>query len=101
MWAAWQTGDRKGALAAIPDEVVDSLVVHGSFDECRAHVGRYVANGVDIPVMAVIPLGVTLEAAVDGSGSAVDRRPEPTECRSARSVGDRPQHARRAAQSAR
>ncbi len=57
MWAAWQAGDRKGALAAIPDEVVDALVVHGSFDECRAHVGRYVANGVDIPVMAVIPLG--------------------------------------------
>ena len=49
MWAAWQAGDRKGALAAIPDEVVDALVVHGSFDECRAHIGRYVANGVDHP----------------------------------------------------
>jgi probable F420-dependent oxidoreductase len=66
MWAAWQKGDRKGALATIPDEVVDSLVVHGSFDQCRAHIGRYVANGVDIPVMAVIPLGVTLEAAIHG-----------------------------------
>ena len=59
-------GRPEGGLAAIPDEVVDSLVVHGSFDECRAHVGRYVANGVDIPVMAVIPFGVTLEAAVKG-----------------------------------
>ena len=38
MWAAWAAGDRKAALAAIPDEVVDALVVHGSFDECRAHV---------------------------------------------------------------
>jgi probable F420-dependent oxidoreductase len=66
MWTAWQAGDRKGALAAIPDEVVDSLVVHGSFEECRAHVGRYMAHGVDIPVMAVIPLGVTIEAAVKG-----------------------------------
>ena len=46
MWTAWRTGDRKGALASIPDEVVDSLIVHGSFDQCRAHVGRYVANGV-------------------------------------------------------
>ena len=26
----WRAGDRKGALAAIPDEVVDALVVHGS-----------------------------------------------------------------------
>jgi probable F420-dependent oxidoreductase len=66
MWTAWEAGDRKGALAAIPDEVVDALVVHGSFDECRAHVGRYVANGVDIPVMAVIPIGVSLEDAVAG-----------------------------------
>ena len=66
MWTAWQAGDRKGALAAIPDEVVDSLVVHGSFDECRAHVGRYVAHGVDIPVMAVIPLDQSLEAIIKG-----------------------------------
>jgi probable F420-dependent oxidoreductase len=66
MWAAWQAGDRKGALAAIPDEVVDALVVHGSYDQCRAHVGRYVARGVDIPVMAVIPLGGPLDAAIKG-----------------------------------
>ncbi|HEX3980825.1 MAG TPA: LLM class flavin-dependent oxidoreductase, partial [Acidimicrobiales bacterium] len=66
MWEAWQAGDRKRALASIPDEVVDALVVHGSFDECRTHVGRYVANGVTIPVMAVIPLGVSLEEAVAG-----------------------------------
>ncbi|HUD17830.1 MAG TPA: LLM class F420-dependent oxidoreductase [Acidimicrobiales bacterium] len=66
MWTAWQAGDRKGALAAIPDEVVDSLVVHGSFEQCRAHVGRYVAHGVDIPVMAVIPVDVSLDAAIKG-----------------------------------
>jgi probable F420-dependent oxidoreductase len=66
MWAAWAAGDRKGALAAIPDEVVDALLVHGSYDECRAHVGRYVARGVDIPVLAVIPLGQSLDDAVKG-----------------------------------
>jgi len=66
MWSAWQRGDRKGALDLIPDAVVDSLVVHGSFDECRAHVGRYVQNGVTIPVLAVIPLGMSLEEAVTG-----------------------------------
>ena len=66
MWSAWQSGDRKGALAAIPDDVVDSLVVHGSFDQCRAHVGRYVAHGVDIPVMAVIPLDQPLDAVLKG-----------------------------------
>ena len=30
MHEAWAAGDRKGAAAAIPDEVVDELVLHGS-----------------------------------------------------------------------
>jgi len=30
MWDAWKAGDRKAALAAIPDEVVDDLIVHCS-----------------------------------------------------------------------
>ena len=30
MWDAWAAGDRKAATAAIPDSVVDDLVVHGS-----------------------------------------------------------------------
>lgn len=66
MWEAWQAGDRKAALAAIPDEVVDQLIVHGSFDECKAHLARYVANGVTVPVTALIPVGVGLEEAVAG-----------------------------------
>ncbi|MFI5908927.1 LLM class F420-dependent oxidoreductase [Dactylosporangium sp. NPDC051541] len=55
MWDAWAAGDRKGALAAIPDEVVDQLIVHGSADVCRAHVERYAAAGVTTPVIALLP----------------------------------------------
>ncbi len=66
MWDLWKAGDRKGALAAIPDEVVDDLIVHGSYAECRDHVARYVENGVDIPVLAVLPFGVDLAEAVEG-----------------------------------
>ncbi|MFJ6675839.1 LLM class F420-dependent oxidoreductase [Actinosynnema sp. NPDC091369] len=57
MHEAWAAGDRRGAGALIPDEVVDALIVHGSVDECRAHVAKYAANGVDTPVMAVLPTG--------------------------------------------
>ncbi len=64
MWSAWQAGDRRGALAAIPDEVVDALVVHGSGDACRAQIQRYVDNGVTIPVIGLIPFGVELAHAV-------------------------------------
>jgi probable F420-dependent oxidoreductase len=66
MWSAWQAGDREGALAAIPDDVVDSLVIHGSHAQCRTKIGRYLANGVTIPVLAIVPLDGPLEEAVAG-----------------------------------
>jgi probable F420-dependent oxidoreductase len=56
MWSAWAAGDRRAAVAAIPDEVVDSLVVHGPPDQCRQHVARYVESGVTTPVLALLPV---------------------------------------------
>jgi len=65
MWDAWQSGDRAAALAAIPDEVVDQLIVHGSYDQCRAHIQRYIENGVTTPALAVLGMaGVDTEEAV-------------------------------------
>ena len=69
MWEAWKSGDRKGALAAIPDEVVDALVVHGDPEECRAHVARYVESGVTIPVLMVVTAERDLLEAVVALGS--------------------------------
>ena len=66
MWSAWGTGDRAGALAAIPDEVVDDLLVHGSYASCRAHLRRYVDNGVTVPVVALVPAGGDLLDQVRG-----------------------------------
>jgi probable F420-dependent oxidoreductase len=63
-WQRWAAGDRKGATAAVPDEVVDQLIVHGTPDECRAHVARYVAHGVTTPVLSVLPVaGLDVRAA--------------------------------------
>ena len=64
MWKAWQAGDRKAALEEIPDEIVDSLVIHGSPAEVRATVKRYMDNGVTTPALAVFPFGVDLRKAV-------------------------------------
>jgi probable F420-dependent oxidoreductase len=55
MHEAWAAGDRAGAQAAIPDEVVDDLVVHGSMADCRARIRSYVEAGLDTPVIAVLP----------------------------------------------
>lgn len=57
MWDAWRAGDRKAALAAVPDSVVDDLVLHGSPESCREQIARYVENGVTTPVLAILPLG--------------------------------------------
>jgi probable F420-dependent oxidoreductase len=65
MQDAWAAGDRKGALAAIPDEVVDDLVVHGTAGACRERVAAYREQGLDTPVIAVVaPPGVDEAQAV-------------------------------------
>jgi alkanesulfonate monooxygenase SsuD/methylene tetrahydromethanopterin reductase-like flavin-dependent oxidoreductase (luciferase family) len=56
MWHAWRAGNRKAALAAIPDEVVDELIVHGSPEQCRATIQRYFDNGVTTSALALMPL---------------------------------------------
>ena len=51
MNARWDAGDRKGALAAVPERAVDELAVLGTPDECRAHLARYVERGVTVPIL--------------------------------------------------
>jgi probable F420-dependent oxidoreductase len=70
MWDAWAAGDRKAAVAAIPDSVADALVVHGSPEECRARVQEYVDNGVTTPVIALLPVGVSAADAIEMLGRA-------------------------------
>lgn len=57
MHEAWAAGDRAGANAAIPDSVVDDLIVHGSVDHCRERVQSYVDAGLTTPAIAVLPTG--------------------------------------------
>jgi probable F420-dependent oxidoreductase len=64
MWKHWRDGDRKAALAAIPDEVVDELIVWGTPEACREHVQRYVENGVTTPALALLPFGVDARQAL-------------------------------------
>jgi probable F420-dependent oxidoreductase len=66
MWDAWQAGDRKAALNAIPDELVDQLIVHGPAAACREHIRRYVSNGVMVPIIALIGPYPDLATAIRG-----------------------------------
>jgi probable F420-dependent oxidoreductase len=69
MQQAWAAGDRKGALAAIPDELVDTLVVHGDPAACRERIHAYVEAGVTTPVIALLPVGI------DAAKAAADLAP--------------------------
>jgi probable F420-dependent oxidoreductase len=57
MHEAWAAGDRTGANAAIPDSVVDDLIVHGSLDQCRDRIASYLEAGLDTPAIALLPTG--------------------------------------------
>jgi probable F420-dependent oxidoreductase len=56
MQERWAAGDRRAALAAIPDETVDALFLWGSRDQIRAGVRRYLDNGLSTAVMLVTPV---------------------------------------------
>jgi probable F420-dependent oxidoreductase len=57
MHEAWAAGDRQAANAAIPDEVVDDLIVHGPPERCRERIAEYVERGLTTPVIAILPTG--------------------------------------------
>ena len=52
MRRAWAAGDRGLAAAAITDEMLEQITVIGTPDECRRKMGRFRANGVDLPIVA-------------------------------------------------
>src|SRR5918999_10563 len=64
MWAAWAAGDRRGALAALPDDLVDELVVHGPPEACRERLAQYAEAGVQTPILALMPVGGDVGATV-------------------------------------
>ena len=67
--SAWSRGDRAQAAAAIPDELVDRVAVHGSLEQCRVGLERFRAAGLDLPIVSMRPADedwlTTLERAID------------------------------------
>jgi probable F420-dependent oxidoreductase len=47
MWEAWGRGDRRGAVAAVPERVLDDLLLRGSVKAIREGIQRYFDAGVD------------------------------------------------------
>jgi probable F420-dependent oxidoreductase len=56
MWQAWERGDRKGAVAAVPEGVMGDLILRGSTAEIHAHAQRYLEAGIDTVFLQVATL---------------------------------------------
>ena len=52
----WADGNRRGAAAQIPDELVEDVCVFGDAAACRRRLVAFHAAGADVPVMAVSPV---------------------------------------------
>jgi probable F420-dependent oxidoreductase len=70
MWRAWAAGDRRAALAALDDDLVDELVVHGPPEACRDRLAGYVEAGVHTPILALLPVGGDVRQTVRALGPA-------------------------------
>jgi len=67
MNAKWDAGDRKGALAAVPERAIDELAVIGTPAHCRETLRRYVASGVTVPVVNFMSLETEAAARAEES----------------------------------
>ena len=63
--ASWAGGDRDAAREAIPDELVDQLVLLGPAEECKERIGAFREAGLATPILAFISTGgpATIEKA--------------------------------------
>ncbi len=54
MWDHWKAGERAAATEAIPDELVDDLIIWGPMEKIAEHIDRYVEAGVTTPAPAIL-----------------------------------------------
>lgn len=64
MWRLWAAGDRRGAMAAVPDEIADGFYPSGPPEAVREQIDRYFEAGVDTVIVGL------LEEAVDAREAA-------------------------------
>ena len=59
--ALWRAGRRKDAMAAITDEMVDSIAICGSLEQCRAKLDETYTLGATLPLIPIPTEGSTAE----------------------------------------
>jgi alkanesulfonate monooxygenase SsuD/methylene tetrahydromethanopterin reductase-like flavin-dependent oxidoreductase (luciferase family) len=59
---AWKNRDRKAGLAAIPDELIDALVIAGPPGACAERIASFREAGLDTPVMMFLHTEMSRDA---------------------------------------
>jgi probable F420-dependent oxidoreductase len=54
MTEAWQAGDRQGAAAAAPWELIEEMFIFGSPEEMKERITAFVAGGITLPILTPI-----------------------------------------------
>jgi hypothetical protein len=57
----WQAGRLKLAMAAITDQMIDSIAICGSLKNCRGSLDEMYSNGATIPLIPIPSEGSTLQ----------------------------------------
>lgn len=55
VWRAWAGGDRRGALAAVSDELVDQLIIHGPARHCQEQIEAHLEAGATDVAVTIQP----------------------------------------------
>jgi alkanesulfonate monooxygenase SsuD/methylene tetrahydromethanopterin reductase-like flavin-dependent oxidoreductase (luciferase family) len=63
---AWKNKDRKAGLAAIPDELIDALVIAGPVGECAERIASFRDAGLDTPVLQFLHPQLSRDAIESG-----------------------------------
>ena len=66
MIAAWEAGDRQGAAAAAPWELIEEMFIFGSPEQMKERIAAFVEGGITLPILTPITtpdkLGELIEA---------------------------------------
>jgi probable F420-dependent oxidoreductase len=54
MIEAWESGDRQGAAAAAPWELIEEMFIFGTAAEMRERIDSFVAGGITLPILTPI-----------------------------------------------
>jgi probable F420-dependent oxidoreductase len=54
MIEAWESGDRQGAAAAAPWELIEEMFIFGAPEEMKERIGSFVKGGITLPILTPI-----------------------------------------------